>query len=266
MNATVATTSAQRLDRKIRLLANDIGQKLDKLEALLAEAKQAEIHTALGFTTWTAYVADVASQWPAESVEQRRQAVALLSREGMSQRAIATAVGVSQKTVDRDLDQVSHDDSPEPATVTGLDGKTYPRKSQSAPQKPKEKAKRRSVREVEREHSEMLVRFTREEHAARREAVADLKASLKAEAEAERERMRRMQDLASAEYDRYRKLIAALEKQKTGIISDEEYNLIRSCLHPDSRNSVTEEKLAAAFRVFNDPRIKLALTKSEAKR
>ena len=37
----------------------------------------------------------------ARSVDQRRQVVALLAGKGMSQRAIADAVGVSQKTVDR---------------------------------------------------------------------------------------------------------------------------------------------------------------------
>ena len=46
-----------------------------------------------------------------------------------------------------------------------------------------------------------------------------------------------------------------------GLIPAADYNLIRSCLHPDSRSSVTDEKLAAAFRLFNDERIKTLLVK-----
>ena len=86
----------------------------------------------LGFKSWTDYVADVVGKDMTKlPVDDRRQIVELLAGEGMSQRQIAAAVGVSQKTVDRDLDQVSHNDSPddqvitEPKPITGRDGKTY---------------------------------------------------------------------------------------------------------------------------------------------
>ena len=46
-----------------------------------------------------------------------------------------------------------------------------------------------------------------------------------------------------------------------GLITLDEYNVIRSCLHPDSRASVSDKKLAAAFRLFNDSRIKTLLVK-----
>lgn len=38
---------------------------------------------------------------------------------------------------------------------------------------------------------------------------------------------------------------------RKGIMTSADYDLIRSCLHPDSRLSVTDEKLATAFRTFN---------------
>lgn len=49
---------------------------------------------------------------------------------------------------------------------------------------------------------------------------------------------------------------------RKGIISKATYNLIWSCLHPDSRGSVTDEKLARAFREF-EPLEKLVLSEKE---
>ncbi|WP_407687229.1 hypothetical protein [Mycobacterium sp. HUMS_1102779] len=46
-----------------------------------------------------------------------------------------------------------------------------------------------------------------------------------------------------------------------GLITPDEYNVIRSCLHPDSRASASDRKLARAFRVFNAPLIKALLVK-----
>jgi hypothetical protein len=42
---------------------------------------------------------------------------------------------------------------------------------------------------------------------------------------------------------------------RKGIITRGDYDLIRSCLHPDSRLSVSDEKLGQAFRVFNEAEI-----------
>lgn len=50
-----------------------------------------------------------------------------------------------------------------------------------------------------------------------------------------------------------RRVLAA----RNGILSRSDYDLIRSCLHPDSRLSVTDQKLANAFRVFNEAEIVL---------
>jgi hypothetical protein len=82
--------------------------------------------------------------------EQRRELVSYLAGEGMSNRAIAQAVGADERTVRRDREQVRHDAAPDRPTitvdntvidsatgevireapsapaVTGLDGKTYP--------------------------------------------------------------------------------------------------------------------------------------------
>ncbi len=125
--------AAVRLDKRIRLMASAVRDNLTKIDTLLKEAKTGEIHVALGFASWTAYLADSLGGQLELTTDTRRSVVELMAGEGMSQRAIAAAVGVSQKTVDRDLDKVSHGDSPEPAPVTGLDGKTYTRPAPPAP-------------------------------------------------------------------------------------------------------------------------------------
>jgi hypothetical protein len=136
--------SAKVLDTKIRLVATNIKTNWEKLKDYIAEAKAGQIHSALGKPTWTAYLAEVLEiGW--QDRDERRKIVALLSDAGMSQRAIAEAVGTSQKTVDRDLDEPSHDDSvdqtpesdTESAKVVSLDGKRRPKHP-----KPKREPKR----------------------------------------------------------------------------------------------------------------------------
>src|SRR5262249_33063148 len=60
------------------------------------------------------------------TVEQRREVVAKLRAGGMSTRAIASKLNVSDGTVRNDLRAGGAQSyAPEPATVTGRDGKTY---------------------------------------------------------------------------------------------------------------------------------------------
>lgn len=126
--------------------AHAIGQAIaDGAEHLWQLLKRAEAGRAwepLGLPDLPAFVARYV---PAE---QRRPLVAELRAEGMSTRAIATATGVSQKQVMRDIKSGESPDSPAPVlrnitTVTGADGKTYPAKPKKAkaPRKPKVKEK-----------------------------------------------------------------------------------------------------------------------------
>lgn len=115
MTGQIDLSAAKRLDNRIRLMAATVRENLTKIAALVEEAKSGQIHVALGFASWTAYLADALGGQLELTTESRRAVVELMAGEGMSQRAIAQAVGVSQKTVDRDLDkatQVSHGDSP----------------------------------------------------------------------------------------------------------------------------------------------------------
>jgi len=103
MTAELDLADAQRLDLCIRLLVNSIGESMTKLYALVNEAKAAQIHLALGYASWPAYVADAFQVQIRLDREQRRELVGWLSGEGMSQRAIAEVVGSSVGTVNADL-------------------------------------------------------------------------------------------------------------------------------------------------------------------
>jgi predicted transcriptional regulator len=123
---TLDKAAAERLDKRIRLLVGSINDSVSKLCDRVSEAKCGELHVALGFPSWTAYIADVfAPVHLALDRQERRELVGYLSGEGMSQRAIAATVGVDQKTVSNDLRREEHS-SPEP--ITGRDGKTYRRR------------------------------------------------------------------------------------------------------------------------------------------
>ncbi|MET8314837.1 hypothetical protein ABZU78_12020 [Rhodococcus erythropolis] len=119
--------AAKKLDTRIRLTAGTVRENFAKLQDYVHEAKAGEIHRALGFKSWTAYLSDALGAQPLMvDREQRRELVEYLSSEGMSTRAIASATGSSRETVRR---QVAGDPNVSPenreSPTTGLDGKTY---------------------------------------------------------------------------------------------------------------------------------------------
>lgn len=150
--APLAEDAARRLTERIRITAHNARDNLTKLRDLVDEAQHGQAHLALGYASWTAYLSDVLGDEPLRLArDQRQELVGYLAGEGMSTRAIAPIVGVSQKTVVKDAQvipqvspapapkvntttgEVSDDFEPEPtplvppAKVTGLDGKQYTR-------------------------------------------------------------------------------------------------------------------------------------------
>lgn len=116
---------AVRLDEQIQAMADEAGEHLDHLAQLLAEAKAGQIHQALKFESWTAYLVDrLKPITKALDAYDRRALIGDLYEAGMSVRAIAEAVGTSKSTVAR---QVSQSGTGEGET-TGLDGNTYKRR------------------------------------------------------------------------------------------------------------------------------------------
>jgi hypothetical protein len=115
-------SAARQLDNDIRVLARHVHIALEALMVLVAEAQANNIHTHLGFPSWTAYLADALDgQWRIER-DKRGEVVRFLANQGMSSRAIAKITGLGKGTVYRELAG-----APLGQVITGLDGKTYPR-------------------------------------------------------------------------------------------------------------------------------------------
>jgi hypothetical protein len=122
---SAVTDDPHQIDSDLRRKARAIASDMLVFKQLIEKAKTHRVHEALGFKSWPAYVADViGTQMGQLPIDDRRQIVALLSREGMSNRAIAQAVGVSHPTVIRDKaaseadQEVVHDVPPEPPPRT----------------------------------------------------------------------------------------------------------------------------------------------------
>lgn len=128
-NVTMTETDARKLTERIRITAHNYTEAKAKLLELVQEAKDGGAHEALGYASWTAYLAEVLGDEPLRLARDDRQdMVKVLSAEGMSTRAIAPIVGSSKDTVQRDIAGVS-DETPAPAApVQGLDGKQYARR------------------------------------------------------------------------------------------------------------------------------------------
>ena len=127
------------LDRsEARQLTHDIKAAVGHAWDLIVRACTGQAWKALGHSCWDGYCATEFSGQRLRLPREDQQAVVRsLHEAGLSTRAIASATGVSQSTVSRDLREGESDDSPEElAPVTGLDGKTYPPKPE--PEEPDE--------------------------------------------------------------------------------------------------------------------------------
>lgn len=155
---TMSRDDAERLTERIRLTAVSFMETRDKLARYVREAQEGQAHIALGYRSWTEYIAQVFSDTPLMRLtrDERRVIVADLAEQGMSTRAIAPVVGAPRETVRRmvaegrdpngspaspstpaeptfdptpawDVTAGEITDTPEPRPVTGLDGKTYTR-------------------------------------------------------------------------------------------------------------------------------------------
>lgn len=114
---------AKALDKKVRTASDRLSTTTENLLNLLEEAAAGSIHLALGLPSWTAWFKD-AVQISISDRFERKELAKMMSGKGMSQRAIAGSLGVSQKTIDRDLEG---EEVEEGATVTGLDNIERPK-------------------------------------------------------------------------------------------------------------------------------------------
>jgi hypothetical protein len=84
---------ARRLTERIRYSALAVRDGMEKLQTLVEEAQAGQAHVALGYKSWTAYLADTLGHEPLRLPrDQRQELVGYLAGEGMSTRAIAPIV------------------------------------------------------------------------------------------------------------------------------------------------------------------------------
>lgn len=142
MNTTLTIS-----DEQARRLTDRIKIALDGTWHLIVEAYESRAWSVLGYQSWDSYcTAEFSSTRLKLPREERSEQVRSLREQGLSIRAIASATGNSDQTVQKDLRSsgvVNHYTSapspaPAPSPVTGMDGKTYQRpEPRPTPERPR---------------------------------------------------------------------------------------------------------------------------------
>lgn len=100
--------AAQRRAERIRFHATNANEAMQSLQKLVHTARELDDHVTLGYASWTAYIRDLFGDEPLRLARDvRRELVAELADAGMSTRAIAPIVGVSQRTVANDVSNIA---------------------------------------------------------------------------------------------------------------------------------------------------------------
>lgn len=142
---------ARRATERIRLALDQVSTAWANLSERIAEAYERRADLALGYDSWQAYAETELKPPNGLAAEIRRELVARLSAEGMSTRAIAPAVGVTDRRVRKIVEQVGTEfppaqqaaveNDPETVTktsvtkVTGLDRKAYTKREPTKPRR-----------------------------------------------------------------------------------------------------------------------------------
>lgn len=98
---TVTREAAESITAELRETAKGLAKARTRISSLIRTAKAENVHTVMGFKSWPAYVADVLGDLKGLSQADHEWLLHLMAGEGMSSRAIARALGVSQSTANR---------------------------------------------------------------------------------------------------------------------------------------------------------------------
>lgn len=103
---TEVSKDVHALDAALRAAAQAAGNALGTLADLVAQARAADVHTALGFDSWGEYLADrLTPVAKALGRDDRRELIAYLREYSeLSLREIASRTGLGRGTVARDLE------------------------------------------------------------------------------------------------------------------------------------------------------------------
>lgn len=109
-----------------RELTDRIKVGVDAIWELIKQAYTSRAWSVLGYSSWDDYCTrEFGTSRIRLPREERQEVVASMREIGMSTRAIASATGTSHQTVANSLNAGVKNLTPEPAPVTGTDGKTY---------------------------------------------------------------------------------------------------------------------------------------------
>jgi hypothetical protein len=122
----LTTEAAESITEAIRKAGANVATARKALAKAIAEAKAGDVATVLGFASWTAYVAHVFSEeaMPRMGKADREYLAGFMAGEGMSSRAVASVLGVSQATASRMI-RATRPEGEDTYTVAGTDGKAY---------------------------------------------------------------------------------------------------------------------------------------------
>lgn len=123
-------TEAKKLDKQIRGARDRVTTDMEKLKELVDRAALGQIHVGLGLRSWTEWAKDALHfSFTFDQRLERKEMAKMLSEKGVSQHTIAKMLGVSQKTIDRDLEGVVGGNN---GNVTAIDGRELPANRQGA--------------------------------------------------------------------------------------------------------------------------------------
>lgn len=116
---TLSRDDAQQLTDRIKVAVEGTWQ-------LIREAYTSRAWSALGYDSWDEYCsAEFGGSRLRLPREERQEVVASLRESGLSTRAIASATGLNQSTISRDLSTDAKASVEEPSHITGVNGKSY---------------------------------------------------------------------------------------------------------------------------------------------
>lgn len=109
-----------------RELTDRIKVGVDAIWDLIKQAYTSRAWSVLGYSSWDDYCTrEFGTSRIRLPREERQEVVASMREIGMSTRAIASATGTSHQTVANSLNAGVKNLTPDPAPITGTDGKTY---------------------------------------------------------------------------------------------------------------------------------------------
>lgn len=124
MTENMTREQAETVTREIRDTGKALATARTKFASAVKRAKDGNAHTALGFKSWTEYVASTFENLPGLGKADHEYLTAFMAGEGMSSRAVARVLGVSQSTAARMIRQAEAEGKvSEERKVEGKDGK-----------------------------------------------------------------------------------------------------------------------------------------------